>query len=132
MKFICTYCSGPKDHDQSRLPAVQRYISERISQLHQQAQQQECGFMILSGEYGLLLADELIPWYDHLLAADEVAALVAKVTQRLKKQGVSALSYYTADPQQVVAVAPYIELIKQACISAEVVLTVEILAGDPA
>ena len=114
------------------LPAVQRYLSKRIDGLYALAQQRGEAFYILSGEYGLLRPDELIPWYDHLLLAGEVAGLVPEVASGLEKEGVSELVYYTADASAVAAVAPYLEVVQQACSRAGVEISIELLSGDPA
>jgi hypothetical protein len=131
MKAICTYCAGPKNTDGRLLPAVHRYVSSRIDQLHELARERGEGFYILSGEYGLLKPDQLIPCYDHLLLADEVEALVPEVVASLAGEGISELVYYTADANAVVAVAPYLEVIRLACFQAGIELAVEIIPGNP-
>ena len=113
------------------LPAVRRYISLRIEELHSLAQKRGEAFYILSGEYGLLRPEEMIPWYDHLLLTDEVVGLVPGVAASLEKEGVSELVYYTADASSVVAIAPYLELVQQACSRVGVELAVKLLSGDP-
>lgn len=114
------------------LPAVQRYISQRVDGLYVLARQRDEAFYILSGEYGLLGPEAMIPWYDHLLLDKEVAALVPRVAASLASEGVSELVYCTADIALVAAVAPYLELIQRACTQAEIELTVEFLPGNPA
>jgi hypothetical protein len=131
MKAICTYCAGPKNTDSRMLPAVRRYISERIDQLYRAAQEQGVSFLILSGEFGMLRPEAAIPWYDHLLQADEVDQLVAQVALVLSEVGVTELQYFTADAEVVIAVAPYLELARRACSEAGVEIEVQVLAGDP-
>lgn len=73
----------------------------------------------------------MIRWYDHLLLVDEVEALVPEVVASLAGEGISELVYYTADADAVVAVAPYLEVIRLACSQAVIELTVEIIPGNP-
>jgi hypothetical protein len=123
---ICTYCSAQKDLSTQLLPAVRRYLSERISRLHQAGP-----MLILSGEFGLISAEEPIPWYDHLLLTDEVDPMVAQVVAQLRQHHVSGISFHTADPEHVPAVRPYVTLITRACAQADVPLSLVILPGNP-
>ena len=92
MKAICTYCAGPKRQGGPQLPAVRRYLSRRIDDLHKLARQRRATFFILSGQYGLLLATDPIPWYDHLLQPDAVKALVPTVAAAMVFRWIFGLS----------------------------------------
>ncbi len=131
MKAICTYCSKPKRTDSGDLPAVRRYLSPRIERLYQSAQKSTAAFLILSGQYGLLTPDHPIPWYDHLLEADEVEQMVPTAAGLLTRLGVTSLEYHTADHENNAAVRPYLALARQAAEMAGIKFTLVILAGKP-
>ena len=131
MKAICTYCAKPKRTDSRDLPAVRRYLSERIDRLHAQAQSSGHVFFILSGKYGFISAGELIPWYDHLLNADEVAAMAPTMAAVLNRLGITDLTYHTADSAQFPLVKPYLAVVQQACQMANIPLQLVTLPGNP-
>lgn len=83
MAIFCTYCSAEKETDEYLLPAIQRYFSERILRISQAAAKVGTGFFILSGEFGLLEPKELIPYYDHLLVADQIEAMAFKLADQI-------------------------------------------------
>lgn len=129
-RALCTYCSAPKREDHGLLPAVERYLSKRIRMLALRAAWSRDEFFILSGEYGLLGPDDPIPWYDHLLIASEVEALVPAVERRLRERGIALLEYHTAPLADVPQVRPYFDLISGACKRAGVELEIVMLPGD--
>ncbi len=131
MKAICTYCAGPKRSSGRMIPAVSRYLSRRTAQLHQLAQQRDVAFFILSGQYGLLLPDHPLPWYDHLLHADDVEKLVPAAATVLANAGITEVEYHTADPAVVPQVAPYGDVLRQACLLSDIRLEIVVLAGNP-
>lgn len=132
MKLVCTYCSGPKREDGGLLPAVDRYLSERVDGLCELAASNADEFAILSGKYGLLAADEPIPWYDHLLQPDEVEALAVRVAGQLLERAPDSVEYHTANPHRVPAVEPYGATLQRACVIAGLPLSIRFLKGDPA
>ncbi|MBC8423054.1 hypothetical protein H8E07_02930 [bacterium] len=111
----CTYCSRDKRDDPGELPAIERYLDRRIRDVATRAEAAGELFLILSGEYGLLRADDPIPWYDHLLVADEVADLASIVEDQLRTLGVTELVYYSVDLGVDPLVGPYRRVIAQAC-----------------
>ena len=131
MKIIVTYCSGPKRKDGGLLPAIDRYLSERIRILHQLATADAAEFRIISGEFGLLSADQPIPWYDHLQSPEEVGELAQNVAAGLTDLQADAVEYHTADPARFPDVAPYHEVIEAACRVVEMNLEVILLSGNP-
>ncbi len=131
MRAICTYCAGNKRRGAELLPAVRRYKSDRITGLHKLARGQGAAFFILSGRFGLIAPERPIPWYDHLLRPDEVRDLVPGVAAVLAAAGVTAVSFHTADSAVAPAVAPYGEVIRQACLLSGLELEIVILPGDP-
>lgn len=131
MDLVCTYCSAPKRRDPGPLPAVERYLSPRITGLHETAQREGRMFRILSGHYGLVAPDAPLDWYDHLLQPDEVSAMVPAVAAALTRIAVSRVIYHSANPAQVPAIRPYLEVMQQACNQAGVTLEIIFLPGDP-
>jgi hypothetical protein len=131
MKLICTYCAGPKREDGGLLPAVDRYLSERIKRLLGRALAQGAAFRILSGEFGLLSPEHPIPWYDHLLAPEEAPRLAQQVSSMLSDLPVTSVEYHTAEPDRYPDVAPYLEVMETACKLVGMDLGVIILTGNP-
>lgn len=131
MKILCSYCSAEKLEDDNPLPAVERYLSKRLRTLWRRGRAQGTPLHILSGEFGLLGAEEPIPWYDHLLRPDEAAPLAFGVAARLRELGVDAVEYHTASPVEHPQVRPYFAAIRAACEAAGASLHVVVLPGDP-
>lgn len=129
MKLIITYCSGPKRRDPGGLPAIERYDSQRI---HDLADRGEGFFMILSGEFALLEAEELIPWYDHLLKKSEVTEMSVTVADQIIEYEPEQVEYHTADPEAFPEVRPYLQVMEKACGYADIPLEVVLLEGNPA
>lgn len=131
MKIICTYCSGAKRKDGGLLPAVERYLSERIIELGEEADRNNLEFMILSGEFGLIDRQYPLPYYDHLLQPDEVVKLSHKVASTLCMAGVKEVVYHTAAPELYYDVRPYLTVMEAACDRASIAMRVVILKGHP-
>ncbi len=132
MKVLCTYCSATKSNDDALVPAITRYRSDRIAELDRKSGERGLNFMILSGKFGLIGRDHPLPDYDHLLQCDEVDELSSRVAAVLCNAGVKRMEYYTAAPELVAQVRPYLAVIEAACERASVALRVVILPGDPA
>lgn len=128
MKLVITYCSGPKRRDPGGLPAIERYESPRIRRL---AEAGEGFFMILSGEFALLEAEQLIPWYDHLLEENEVMEMAVTVADQIIEYEPSEVEYHTADPEAFPLVRPYLQVMDKACRFAGVPLDIILLEGNP-
>ena len=126
----CTYCSAPKRSTPGLLPAVERYLSTRIDDLHRRCQDDGQLLLILSGRYGLLRAVDPIPWYDQLLLPDDVPEMVARLTTQLAALAVGRIEYHTAPLSIAPAVAPYLRALQTACKQAGVTLEVCELDGD--
>ncbi len=115
MYIFCTYCSRDKSDEPNLIPAVQRYQSQRISRVYAAASQVGLEFFILSGEFGLLSAQQPIPWYDHLLLSEEVDELAARMAQQIRDRGISGIVYFTSSSAQDPNVQPYRDAITTAC-----------------
>lgn len=92
---ICSICSREKDPNPDLLLARERYLGTHVAKVGQLAIHQEVAFFILSGVYGLLAADEAVPYYDHLLVDSEVSALVKMIRIQLWVHEIKELSFYT-------------------------------------
>ncbi len=77
--LVVTYCSRRKNAASGDLPAIERYESPRIRASSDRAAAMGADFRILSGTFGLLRAEDPIPYYDHLLQPEEVAGMVERV-----------------------------------------------------
>lgn len=128
MKLVITYCSGPKRKDAGGLPAIERYDSQRIRDL---AELEDGFFLILSGEFALLEAEEYIPWYDHLLTSAEVQEMAVTVADQMLEYEPEEVEYHTADSTAYPEVAPYQQVMEKACRFAGIPLEIVTLEGNP-
>ncbi len=128
MKLVITYCSGPKRKDPGGLPAIERYDSQRIRDL---AKLEDGFFLILSGEFALLEAEEYIPWYDHRLTQDEVQEMAITVADQILEYEPEEVEYHTADSLVFPEVDPYQQVMEKACRFAGIPLKIVILEGNP-
>lgn len=124
MYIFCTYCSRDKSKEPNPLPAIQRYQSARIEKVHNAASQVDLRFFILSGEFGLVPAQQPIPWYDHLLLAEEVDRLVERMIEQIHSFGISGVVYFTSSLTHDPNVRPYGDAITAACKRTSVPLSV--------
>nr|MEE4266885.1 hypothetical protein [Candidatus Krumholzibacteria bacterium] len=131
MKLVITYCSRPKAKDPGGLPAIERYDSQRIRDLAEMDDLDDGFFLILSGEFALLEAEEYIPWYDHLLTPDEVPEMAVTVADQLLEYEPEEVVYHTADPAAYPEVQSYFAVMEKACRFAGVPMTTVFLEGNP-
>ena len=128
MKLIVTYCAKSKQLSPDLLPAYQRYISNRIRHTHDAAKIGGLNFAILSGRFGLIKNDHLIPYYDHLLQEDEMPLMVTKTADTLKAWKVTHITWYSLPDELDQYVWRYRAVITRASEIAECRLdTVELL-----
>lgn len=125
---LATTCAALKDTRPALLPAWQRYRSPRIAHLQQLAHARHLPFLILSGKLGLISAEESIPHYDHLLQLEEVPAMLPQVVAQLGAIGLAQLEFHHRPLEHDPLLAPYLDLLDQACAQAGVELVrVELL-----
>ena len=132
MDAFCTYCCKGKTCDPGKIPAIERYTSQRIRSVYASALSVGQRFFILSGEYGLLSPSEPIRCYDHLLQDHEVGNLSEKVGEQLRGAGVQKLFYFTKPVQanEDEKLRPYFKTAQIACRTACVELVVVTLPED--
>jgi hypothetical protein len=112
---FCTYCSRQKDPAPHPIPALERYQSERIRKVHRAAGALGLKFYILSGEFGLLAPEHLIPWYNHLLQPEEVAGLAVRVAAQIAAEEIGGIVHFTHRLQAEPQVIPYHDTLLAAC-----------------
>ncbi|MEK8024063.1 MAG: hypothetical protein AAB229_09685 [Candidatus Hydrogenedentota bacterium] len=115
---IITYCCRDKDPAPGLLLAIKRYRSDRIQSLYRQAIEEGSGFLIFSGQFGLLRPDEEIPWYDHMLQPEEIPAMILKICGPLGRYDAATFYYREGDN-----IASYLEAIRTAADRTAVTLT---------
>jgi hypothetical protein len=126
---FCTYCSKQKSDEESDLPAIQRYRSQRIARVSLQAMMNGCTFYILSGKYGFIAQDYPLPYYDHLLQPDEVTKMVQMVSGQIKSAGVEEIRYFSNNPDFDATLIPYRMVIEKSCQAVGVQLNIEYFPG---
>ena len=115
MKIYSTYCSAKKDENPELLPAIDRYISGRMIVVSSLSKSDKCPFFIFSGKYGMLQAEDEIPYYDHLLIEEEVREHAHLVATQLEHFGIKTIDFYTATIQEDPNLKPYHNCLKLAC-----------------
>ncbi len=120
MTVFSTYCSAEKEATENLLPAIERYRSERVRRIYSGALSCGAGFFILSGEYGLLKPNDAIPYYDHLLVADEIEAHSAKVAEQIKQHGITQIIFFTLSAAADEKLDAYHASLRMACQKASI------------
>jgi hypothetical protein len=113
------------------LPAIRRYASPRIRAVYRESKRKAAGFAILSGRFGLLGPHQRIPYYDHLLRAGEVPALVPQMGDYLKRKGCRTVHFYYERARSFPQLEPYLKAIRLACRTVGVRLKLMELASAP-
>ncbi len=114
MELFATYCSADKEAAAGDLPAVERYLSERISGVYANAQSSGSRFGILSGRYGLIAPNTPIPHYDHLLQVNEIGPMVQQVADTLSAWEVTTIRWFTVAFEMDPNVTRYRDVMSQA------------------
>lgn len=115
VQIVCTYCSATKDDSIELLPANKRYMSKRISYVKDLALLSGIDFYILSGKFGLVHENELLPYYDHLLSLDEVSSLSEIVAEQIVSHRITTIDFFIRASDVDPNVKVYIESLKLAC-----------------
>lgn len=95
MLIIATICSRKKKDDVALVAAQERYLGLHINSTRTIAENAKLPFFILSGKYGLIRGEELIPDYDYLLSDDAVSQLSLTVADQLRAVGATSIEFYT-------------------------------------
>ncbi len=110
--IVCTICCREKDRADKLLPAIRRYKSERIKAVAGLAREADLNFAILSGKYGLIDADEPIPYYDKLMGEGDLGEIIAANIAFLEKNEVGKVIFLCPDPAIDPHVQPYLRSIQ--------------------
>lgn len=94
-RLYATYCAADKRADPEPLPAIERYESTRIVGVHRMAESAGAQFGILSGEFGLLPPSAPIPYYDRLLAAEDVSLMAERVAETLTAWAITEVRWFS-------------------------------------
>jgi hypothetical protein len=129
MHCLITICSKEKNNTPGEIPAVERYLSSRIASVYERSRREGVPMLIFSGRYGLIDPQTPIPYYDHLLQAEEVEGFVAPTAEVLSAQGVTAVTF-VARPREEAGWENYYRVIERACAQADISLKVEIYSND--
>jgi len=121
VEYLCTICCKDKRTDPELLPAIDRYISERIQYVYQASLQSGRPMLIFSGKYGLLAPTDLIPWYDQKLTLEAVPDITPVLSGHLCQKTVSRLIFYCR-PRTDVDWYPYHLALERACTSQNVAI----------
>lgn len=113
MRFVLTTCCADKSPDPEPIPAGLRYASPRIEVARALARERCLPLLILSGVFGVLREDDLVPLYDHALLPGEVPGMVPLVVGRLRELGATGL-VLVLRPSDAPGWAPYHLLIDAA------------------
>ena len=112
--IVCTICCREKDQAEGVLPAWRRYKSKRIDAVAELARESDLPFIILSGKYGLIDADEPIPYYDKLMGEGDLGDIIGANIAFLEKNKVKKVIFLCPDPAIDPHVKPYLRSIQAA------------------
>jgi len=103
-----------KREDEALLPAKQRYQSERVKYVVSESERLDVPLLFLSGKYGILDANDPIPWYDKALTEKEVDDFIPRVVEQLRDRDVTEMTLF-ARPRTTRGWGPYYAVIETAC-----------------
>ena len=126
MKVNLTTCCAEKRKDEGLLPAKVRYKSPRVRTVVSESERTKTPLLIFSGKFGILDADDPIPWYDKVLTGEDVEAMMPRVIAQLQERSVTEVTLF-ARPKDTPGWAPYYAVIEQACGALEIPITVEMI-----
>ena len=126
MKVNLTTCCAEKRKDEDLLPAKIRYQSQRVQTVVAESERTKTPLLIFSGEFGILEADEPIPWYNKVLGEEDVEMMVPWVISQLRDRSVTKVTLF-ARPKDTPGWKPYYSVIEQACRAMGIPITVEII-----
>ncbi len=115
MLAYCTYCSALKNETEGTLKAIDRYQSDRIQTVFDLATYDRRSFYILSGKFGLLEEDAPTPYYDHLLARNEISRHAFLVAEHLRTHKITGIRFFVRNSEADSNIQRYITCIQEAC-----------------
>lgn len=125
MLAYCTYCSAHKKTTPGPIPAIELYTSKRISKVFNAAKKAKVHFIILSGKYGIIDAQEEIETYDHLLQASEIETHADRIATQLKSKNIHEIVFFMNSIKNDGNLSVYLECIQSACQKAGAMLVIK-------
>ena len=122
MVYYCTYCSKSKFISKDLTPAYLLYQSKRIKDLYINAQKKGLRLLILSGKYGLILAEKPIRYYDKLLLQKEIKNHAELINSQLLKISISKIFFFHKSVNLDPKLSNYLKCISIACKSSKIEL----------
>lgn len=113
--LYCTTCCKEKQPYEAPMPAIRRYISERIRRIYRKSRTDRVKFRILSGKYGLLAPYRKIPFYDHALLPEEVSRISETLQQQLSRLKVANVVLFAKNPKKYPDWEPYCQSLRLSC-----------------
>ena len=126
MKIICTICSRRKKEDSDLLPARERYSGDHIKLVKDIARKSKLPLYFLSGRYGLISGNTMIPYYDYYLEDAVVNTLTKLVVDQIKENKISEIEFYAEDKPSW---APYKNVITFDVAEADITLHDHTISG---
>ena len=114
MIYHVTTCCAEKREEKGLLPAKERYQSERVRYVVSESERSNTPLLIFSGKYGILDANDPIPWYEKVLTEKDVKDMIPKVVSQLREKNVTEITFF-AMPRDTVGWGPYIRVIEKTC-----------------
>jgi hypothetical protein len=114
MRCYFTTCCAEKREDEKLLPAKERYQSERVKYVVSESERLNVPLLFLSGKYGVLDANDVIPWYDKALTEEDIKDLIPIVVAQLSDRDVTEITLF-AMPRDTTGWGPYYAVIERAC-----------------
>ena len=125
MVVFVTNCCRNKASNPGPMPAIKRYLDSRIRDVFDASRQAGVAFRIFSGKFGLIEAEEPIPYYDQRLETAHVAQMAEVAAQQLRAIGATEVVFFSRPADRDPGVAPYREAMELACQRAGATLRIE-------
>lgn len=112
---VITTCCKEKDLSASLLPAIERYKSQRISEVFQISKEKGLPMLIFSGKYGLLESEDPVPYYDKKLEMEDLTIILPLLKEDFLKFQIEKIQFY-GNGVNAEGWAPYYKAIELVCI----------------
>ncbi len=113
-KLFVTYCTRDKTEDKEIIPAIQRYKSDRIKWVYNEAIKEKDDFAILSGIFGLIPPEKEISKYDYCLQENDVDRVKETNMRYIQGRENKHIVYFTKNPQYDRNIINYYDSLKDA------------------
>jgi len=127
MKIYLTICCEKKNKDKGFIEAIDRYNYPRINKVYNKSVGDGIDFRILSGKFGLLKANDKIPWYDNKLSKSSFRKLKEIVKTQLVKEKIKDITFFMRDTRKNPEWKLYFNLVEEVCKELGIKLNVELV-----